>query len=245
MQIDRKLRLVPCPPLRLVEHGDVISCVIIDLPSVDGIEQSAVSEDHIERVMCVQHGTSRVHHSIDPFLVDVHCRDIRGLPLFRAFRADRVEMQRARDELRMSENRASRPLLDLRQNVKLLTHVAAQEWETTIVQEAAQDVANVSELDCPISPTYLKQLGQVLSGSGGRPTGLEVLELLTQEISIPSVLRRRTTKLFEMSTCLTQTMADQLSRHIPQLIERHQKANEHPQKMSILRPQKRFQGPQK
>jgi hypothetical protein len=116
------------------------------------------------------------------------------------------EMQRARDELRISENRASRLLLHLQQNVKLLTRVATQEGETTIVQEAAQNMASVSELDCPVSPTYLKQLKQVLSGPADRLAGLEVLELLKQEIAINSVLRRQTTKLFEMSTRLTQSI---------------------------------------
>jgi hypothetical protein len=118
------------------------------------------------------------------------------------------EMQRAREELRISENKASRLLLHLQQNVKLLTRVATHEGETTIMQEAAQNVSSVSELECTVPPSYLKQLRQALSDPVDRLAGLEVLELLKQEIAINTVLRHQTGKLFETSTRLEQSIAD-------------------------------------
>ena len=113
------------------------------------------------------------------------------------------EQQQAREELRISENRASRLLLHLQQNVKLLARVATGEGETTIVQEAAQNLASVGSGEVGVSGDYLKQMKRALESGTDRLAGVEVLELLKQEISINAIMRKQTERLFETSKKLS------------------------------------------
>jgi hypothetical protein len=105
------------------------------------------------------------------------------------------EMQKAKEELRISENKGSRLLLHLQQNVKLLTSLATNEGETTIVQEAAQNIASLSSLSVSIAPHYLRDLKRALGSKHDPLAGIEILELLKQEIAINSILRRQTEQL--------------------------------------------------
>jgi hypothetical protein len=116
------------------------------------------------------------------------------------------EMQHAKEQLRLSENRESRLCLHLQQNVKLLGRVATNEGDTTLVQEAAQNIASVSGLDFQVPPNYLKQIKQALSAKRDRLVGVEVLELLKQEISINSILRKQIEQLFSTSHRLQQAV---------------------------------------
>ena len=113
------------------------------------------------------------------------------------------EQQQAREELRISENRASRLLLHLQQNVKLLARVATGEGETTIVQEAAQNLASVGSGEISVSSDYLKQMKRALESGTDKLAGIEVLELLKQEISINAIMRKQTERLFETSKKLS------------------------------------------
>lgn len=116
------------------------------------------------------------------------------------------EMQEAKEELRISENRASRLLLHLQQNVKLLSRLATGEGETTLVQEAAQNMSSISSFDPNIAGDYLKQMKRALLSGKDPLAGVEVLELLKQEVSINTIIRKHTEKLFNTSKGLSDSI---------------------------------------
>ena len=123
------------------------------------------------------------------------------------------EKQTAEEELRISENRAARLLLHLQQNVKLLARVATGEGETTLLQESAQNAASLSEFDASIASDYLRQMKRALECGKDRLTGVEVLELLKQEISMNAIMRKQTERLFETSRRLSAAVS-QLRRDL-------------------------------
>lgn len=117
------------------------------------------------------------------------------------------EMQSAKEESKISENKASRMLLHLQQNVKLLSRIATNNGETTIAQEAALNVQSISNLeDSNIPPDYVRQLKQTLSNKKDPTAQVEVLELLKQEISINAILRKQTQNLSQTSENLLKSI---------------------------------------
>lgn len=117
------------------------------------------------------------------------------------------EMQNAKEESRISESKASRMLLHLQQNIKLLSRIATNNGDTTIAQEAALNVQSISNLeDAHIPPDYIRQLKQTLSNKKDPTAQVEVLELLKQEISINSILRKQMQTLSQTSDSLLKSI---------------------------------------
>ena len=117
------------------------------------------------------------------------------------------EIQNAKEESRISESKASRMLLHLQQNIKLLSRIATNNGDTTIAQEAALNVQSISNLeDAHIPPDYIRQLKQTLSNKKDPTAQVEVLELLKQEISINSILRKQMQTLSQTSDSLLKSI---------------------------------------
>lgn len=119
------------------------------------------------------------------------------------------EMQAAREEAKISEAKSSRMLLHLQQNVKLLTKLATDNGETTLAQEAAQNVQSISQIeDATVPHDYIRTLKQTLANKTDPTARIEVLELLKQEIAINSIMRRQAQSLTEKSNLLTKTVEE-------------------------------------
>ncbi|OHS94793.1 hypothetical protein TRFO_39033 [Tritrichomonas foetus] len=118
------------------------------------------------------------------------------------------EMQTAREESKISESKASRLLLHLQQNIKLITRVATNNGETTLAQEAALNVQSVSQLDAQIPPDYIRQLKQTLSNKKDPMVQVEIMELLKQEIAINSLFRKQTQQLTKTSENLVKSISE-------------------------------------
>lgn len=132
------------------------------------------------------------------------------------------ELKSTKEELNIAKNRSQRLLLHLQQNIKLLTQVATNEGETTLIQEATQNLKSISPLESGNATDYLKNLSQVLSTKKDPNVGLEAIELLKQEISINSILRHQTQKLNDASAILSQqiqTMKTQIGDFSPKQIK--------------------------
>ena len=118
------------------------------------------------------------------------------------------EMHSAKEEAKISDAKASRLLLHLQQNVKLLAQLATNNDETTLVQEAALNVQSVSSFETGIPSDYIRQLKLVLASNRDPMAHVEVLELLKQEISINSIMRRQTQALNQKSSSLMKSIED-------------------------------------
>ena len=189
---------------------------LLNKDTIDGIPV-AWMEESIEQLKCLTLPNDKAQHAflaslaketvpktkltllVDFLLQKVASSSTESSKMFR-------EMQEAKEELRISENRASRLLLHLQQNVKLLSRLATGEGETTLVQEAAQNMASISSLDTNVVGDYLKQMKRALLSGNDPLAGVEVLELLKQEVSINAIIRKHTEKLFNTSKSLSDSV---------------------------------------
>lgn len=116
------------------------------------------------------------------------------------------EIQSLKEKLKLAENKNSRLLLHLQQNVKILTKVATNEDETTLIQEAAQTYKSIENFTDDRKHDYIKQLNKTLQQKPDPKAALEILELLKQEISINAILRKQTQSLHTKSSQLVQSL---------------------------------------
>lgn len=116
------------------------------------------------------------------------------------------EVKQLRDELRISENRSSRLLLHLQQNVKLISRIATNENNTTLLQEANENVHSVNLSDQVQTHDYLKSLNEVFRQRNDAKLGIEALELLKQEIAINTIMRKQTIDLQKALIGIKDTM---------------------------------------
>ena len=119
------------------------------------------------------------------------------------------DMKQAKEELRISENRSTRLLMHLQQNVKIMTRMATNNNETTLIQEAnknLQRLLSTEQIDLPSPTTYTKQLKSVFQQRRDSKLTIEALELLKQEISINVLMRKQTDSLNLASNQIQDTI---------------------------------------
>ena len=152
------------------------------------------------------------------------------------------DVKQTKEELRISENRSTRLLMHLQQNVKIMTRIATNDNETTLVQEAnknLQRVMSMENYELPSQKTYIKQLKSVFQQRRDSKLTIEALELLKQELSINILMRKQTDSLNQASTKIQDTI-DAMRKEIvnkeetvkaetKQLIEKLKKENEEKQ----------------
>ena len=119
------------------------------------------------------------------------------------------DVKQTKEELRISENRSTRLLMHLQQNVKIMTRMATNDNETTLVQEAnknLQRLLNTENYELPSQKTYIKQLKSVFQQRRDSKLTIEALELLKQELSINIMMRKQTDSLNQASTKIQDTI---------------------------------------
>jgi ABC-type transporter Mla subunit MlaD len=109
-------------------------------------------------------------------------------------------------KLQAAETRAARLHLLFRQNIALLTRMATDSGSTSLLGEAAQNIAAAGPP--PVPPDHISKLAQTLSSDDNT----ECIGLLRQEVCLNTVLRRQTERLSAQSRRLNEAVQELRSR---------------------------------
>jgi len=123
------------------------------------------------------------------------------------------ELKISKEEQKIAESRSSRLLLHLQQNVKLIAQIATNDGQSTLADEAVQNIQSLDSIQLGNHNDYIKQINAVFNQKKDNKLSMEVFELLKQEISINTLLRRQTKILQEKSN----EIADQMNNIKQQL----------------------------